>query len=427
MGHIDVIEHQNDPTTITFNADSVKITVGSGLKKGDIILKGSNGHTNVQLGTYEVGKDNNIVTLSGIKVFAPNDQEIIKLLTSEKLGYFTVDDGSGDPALEFVGEKGTLSIGSHLNKGKVIVKDGKLREIIKLDSTDGGMITIKNPQQKEIIRLDGTGGESLGHDEILIRDHLNRRVLAFDNNSFDGRSAGLFIGAHTGDGGGKPGIIALRDHGGRDSIFLDGPNGDVYVKDDAGRNAFAFISDAFDANVAGLWIGAGSDELGGKPGIIALRDQNGADSIFIDGAKGDIFLNNADCAEEFDVSEDAGTEPGDVLVIDKEGILQKSTEAYDKKVAGVISGAGGLNPAIVLDKKYSRPNRMPVAMFGKVSCKVDARYAEIELGDMLTTSSTPGHAMKAIDPIRAFGSVVGKALAGLKSGKGLIPILVALQ
>jgi hypothetical protein len=427
MGKVEIIQNENDSATITLDANTANISAGKSGKEGDIILKGSNGRTNVQLGTYVVGKDNNIVTLSGIKVFAPNDQEIIKLLTSNKLGYFAVDDGSGDPSLEFMGEKGTLSIGSHINNGKVIVKDGKLREIIKLDGTGGGVITVRNSQQKEIIRFDSTGGESLGHDEILIRDPLNRRVLAFDNNSFDGRTAGLFIGAHTSDGGGKPGIIALRDHKGKDSIFLDGPNGDVYVKDDAGRNAFAFISDAFDANIAGLWIGASRDELGGKPGIIALRDQNGTDSIFIDGVKGDIVLNNADCAEEFDVSESASTEPGDVLVIDKEGTLRKSTEAYDKKVAGVISGADGLNPAIILNKKHLRPNRMPVAMFGKVSCKVDANYAEIELGDMLTTSPTPGYAMKAIDTSKAFGSVIGKALRGLKSGKSLIPILMALQ
>ena len=70
--------------------------------------------------------------------------------------------------------------------------------------------------------------------------------------------------------------------------------------------------------------------------------------------------------------------------------------------------------------------RIPVALAGKVYCKVDASFGAIELGDMLTTSATPGFAMKAQDPLRAFGSTIGKALSGLDAGCGLIPILVIM-
>ena len=66
-------------------------------------------------------------------------------------------------------------------------------------------------------------------------------------------------------------------------------------------------------------------------------------------------------------------------------------------------------------------------MLGKVYCKADAQYGAIEVGDLLTTSPTPGHAMKADDFSRAFGAVIGKALRSLKTGQNLIPILVALQ
>ena len=64
---------------------------------------------------------------------------------------------------------------------------------------------------------------------------------------------------------------------------------------------------------------------------------------------------------------------------------------------------------------------------GKVFCKVDAQFGAIEVGDLLTTSPTPGHAMKTNDPFKAFGAVIGKALRPLKEGQGLIPILIALQ
>ncbi len=70
---------------------------------------------------------------------------------------------------------------------------------------------------------------------------------------------------------------------------------------------------------------------------------------------------------------------------------------------------------------------MPLALVGKAYCKVDAQYASIEVGDLLTTSPTPGHAMKADDLLKAFGAVIGKALRPLPTGLGLIPILIALQ
>lgn len=141
---------------------------------------------------------------------------------------------------------------------------------------------------------------------------------------------------------------------------------------------------------------------------------------------GDITLTGADFAEEFDVTS-AEAEPGTVMVLDRDGALHPSQQAYDKKVAGVISGAGNYKPGMILDKKESSEGRMPVALVGKVYCKVDAKYISIEVGDLLTTSPTPGHAMKAVDPLRAFGAVIGKALQPLDSGQGLIPVLIALQ
>jgi hypothetical protein len=81
----------------------------------------------------------------------------------------------------------------------------------------------------------------------------------------------------------------------------------------------------------------------------------------------------------------------------------------------------------VLDKQQSERTRQPIALLGKVYCKVDASHAQIEVGDLLTTSGTAGYAMKASDSLKASGSVIGKALRPLKEGQGLIPILIALQ
>ena len=141
----------------------------------------------------------------------------------------------------------------------------------------------------------------------------------------------------------------------------------------------------------------------------------------------DIMLTGADCAEQFDIASPAVVVPGTVLVIGPNGALEESRSAYDRKVAGVVSGAGGFQPGIVLDKRDSRSPRQPIALIGKVYCKVDADAAPIEIGDLLTTSHIPGHAMKAADPSRAFGALLGKALSPLADGQGVIPILVALQ
>jgi hypothetical protein len=146
------------------------------------------------------------------------------------------------------------------------------------------------------------------------------------------------------------------------------------------------------------------------------------------------FIHGADCAEDFDIVEE-NVDAGTVMVLNEMGLLQPSYKEYDKKVAGIISGAGGCSPAIILcrrqhqgeDQNDKKKNRLPIALMGKVYCKVDARHSSIEIGDLLTTSSTKGYAMKAEDPIKAFGTVIGKAFGSIKEGLGLIPVLVTLQ
>ncbi|HKU88937.1 MAG TPA: hypothetical protein VJP84_04050 [Steroidobacteraceae bacterium] len=145
------------------------------------------------------------------------------------------------------------------------------------------------------------------------------------------------------------------------------------------------------------------------------------------GVGGDILLANADCAEDFDVIDLGLAEPGSVMVIGDDGVLHPCATAYDKRVAGVISGAGQYKPGLILDKQAGVADRSPVALLGKVCCKVTADAGAIEIGDLLTTSAVPGHAMKASDAARAFGAVIGKALRPLRAGSGLIPILIALQ
>ncbi|HZS06469.1 MAG TPA: hypothetical protein VFD58_16640 [Blastocatellia bacterium] len=150
-------------------------------------------------------------------------------------------------------------------------------------------------------------------------------------------------------------------------------------------------------------------------------------------------INGADFAENFDVNvapttdeEEAApeVEPGMVVSIDPTdpGKLALSNHAYDRRVAGIISGAGGVRAGMRMGQEGTLADgKHPVALSGRVYCKVDASQGAIEPGDLLTTSDTPGHAMKVTDQAKAQGAIIGKAMTGLKEGRGMVLVLVTLQ
>lgn len=161
------------------------------------------------------------------------------------------------------------------------------------------------------------------------------------------------------------------------------------------------------------------------------KHDGGRTAAFFDGSvvvtRDIVLTDGADCAEDFDVAETAIDEPGTVMVLGTDGRLEACARAYDKRVVGVVSGAEGFRPGIVLDKRSDVPGRRPIALMGKVFCKVDADHGKVEMGDLLTTSPTEGHAMRADSVAAAFGAVIGKAMQPLDQGRGLIAVLVALQ
>ena len=132
--------------------------------------------------------------------------------------------------------------------------------------------------------------------------------------------------------------------------------------------------------------------------------------------------SSSDVAEYFAVDEDV--EAGTVMVIDPAGDskLRCSTEAYDTTVAGIVSTAPGMSLGI---NEEGNEGEKLIAVAGRVPCKVDATYAPIKPGDLLTTSDTPGYAMKVTNP--QIGTILGKALEPLDSGREVIEVLVTLQ
>ncbi len=134
-------------------------------------------------------------------------------------------------------------------------------------------------------------------------------------------------------------------------------------------------------------------------------------------------------------------EPGDVLVIDPlvERRFMISCRPSSTLVAGVVSTKPGivLNDETSVDIAYLGEQKVQMAIAGRVPCKVSLENGSIEIGDMLVTSSTPGHAMKSNThlinniSIHIPGTILGKALEPFygNNGKttGIITILLALN
>jgi hypothetical protein len=191
----------------------------------------------------------------------------------------------------------------------------------------------------------------------------------------------------------------------------------------------------------------------GYPGYPAKGDGTGGLSAPMD-EEGHVYARSfrpsaTDLASLVAVSE--SVEAGDVLVIDAEatGLMSLARIASDSSVFGIVA----IEPGIILgakppdagtsesesqksslaetedleeEKEFAgKLTQVPVTLSGVAFCKVDAGYGPILPGDLLTTSPTPGHAMRADDPQP--GTILGKALEPLDHGTGLVKVLVMLR
>jgi hypothetical protein len=179
--------------------------------------------------------------------------------------------------------------------------------------------------------------------------------------------------------------------------------------------------------------GSGSDvQIGSMNSLItAVGFWNTAAGAWMHIACSSITINGgADVAEPFPLTTAAEEIiAGSVVVIDEEnpGRLKLSAGAYDSHVAGVVSGANGVHPGIQMQQQGLLEGGRNVALTGRVYVQADASNGAIKPGDLLTTSSRPGHAMKVTDHARAQGAILGKAMTGLSEGDGLVLVLVTLQ
>ncbi len=130
-----------------------------------------------------------------------------------------------------------------------------------------------------------------------------------------------------------------------------------------------------------------------------------------------LTITSFDVAEAY-MADDPSVESGDLVSTVGGTTVTKSAGTYDGRLLGVVSEQPGL---YLSDWEYE-PLARPVALTGRVPVKVNDENGPIEAGDELTSSSTPGVAMKATQP----GMVVGRALeAYAGTGQGKILMFVA--
>jgi hypothetical protein len=192
----------------------------------------------------------------------------------------------------------------------------------------------------------------------------------------------------------------------------------LYIYDNNGRDSLRF-----DGSTAQMWLGAQDNY-----GELRVRNNAGNETIHLNGDTGDIILSNGDAAEDFDVADVDEAEPGMVMVLESDGRLHPCSTMHDRRVVGVVAGAGAYRPGVILDRDPGKGNaRVPISIMGKVSVMADANAGPVRVGDLLTTSANVGCAMAVTDHSSAMGAVVGKALTPLDEGVGMVDMLIALQ
>jgi hypothetical protein len=273
-------------------------------------------------------------------------------------------------------------------------------------NSETGM-TVINPQIRADLRLDGSALKLVAGPAGFIPPATNGVAILPNGNVGIGTSAP---------------VTKLHVEG-------SGPTVESVIRNTTERAIL--VLDSSPAGQRGIW----TLESGvfGTPGLFGIYDRTtNRPGLTID-ASGLVAVKvlqitgGLDLAEHFDVAGDA--RPGMLVAIDPRnaGRLSIARGAYNRRVAGVISGANNLSAGMVLAGSSTAKSSQPVALTGRAWVYCDATRRPINPGDLLTTSSTPGHAMKVTNYQRAHGAIIGKAITGLKSGRGLVLALVSLQ
>jgi len=320
------------------------------------------------------------------------------------------------------------------NDSAVYLENGK----VGIGTTEPrGTLHVHNDTTQASISISGASDNGLTYSALYLNGlemdaHINSWVLAHKKRTGSSLEDGLAIGNWVDDAhyvrmlikkNGAVGINALDpqytlDVGG--CIGLSGPDLCMHAggdRGDGGRALVHWLNDQLCLNFEGDFSG-GTRVMGS--------------GLQVDGRVTTSVLEitgGADLAEPFPVSSESEIEPGMAVVIDAQhpGHVKVSSKPYDRCIAGIISGAGGVNAGISLVQDEIMEAGQNVALTGRVFAKATNANGKIQPGDLLTTSSIPGHLMKATDSDLCQNATVGKAMSTVDEVNGLVLVLVNLQ
>ena len=298
------------------------------------------------------------------------------------------------------------------------------------DDADGPFIEQFNALNNPTIEMTSGGVDQAG--EILLNsdqgnlrvqlkasgDDVGSLVRLYNNQNartilLDGQGSGdaSYVGMYSNVGSLRMGLYAGAEENGSRFELFNGEDVKTIHIDAHGSGTASFI-ELFDS-------------LGNS--VIKLdAERNGKSRITTDELE---ILGGSDFAEQFDLTGDGKPEAGMLVSIDpsQKGKLMISQKAYDQKIVGVISGANGISTGMLMSDKGSiADGDYPIALLGRVYVKADDSQGKIKAGDLLTSSSIPGHAMKAKRSKKSHGAVLGKAMSEIDE-TGFVLVLINLQ
>jgi hypothetical protein len=389
-----------------------------------LTIDGSN--LSLQLG----GSAADVTKLQGTLQMTPNtfsesDQRISFFNNGSASGEFMLWDDSDD-RFEFsdsVALSGPLVVGTVTTASEVFSRfgtqtptSGTMNNIA--DVFIGADLEVaSNLISQGDIRL--RSGLAEGDGVIYFREDANDLGENFRwDDSADGfaMSDDLFVDGNISFNGSGTGVANLQSAGGV-TIRFDTDN------NEGGPNAGVFSLNIHSANVLGT-------------PLLRMQSADEANLELDNGVTTDAF----DFAEAFrPVAHEMDMEPGDVVALAVGGAnkehVELTTQVGQSMLLGVVStkpaftcgmgisavqesdadlaalqqqvfDAGDMSGVAavgaMLDARM-RQEWKPIAMLGRVPCKVDTQFGEIKAGDRVTSSPTKGHAMKQTGPGMSLG------------------------
>jgi hypothetical protein len=318
------------------------------------------------------------------------------------------------------------------DSGWVKIKDGGVARIeqenVTADRILGNLTAAATyPQQIEPSDLlKRATWNAIGSLGTLARDHVFTFYRGTDqaNSTFSSTEINALVTNNS---------IVKRTNNGSIRISKINTNGDITIIESSGSDDTATpvtykgqwspgANATFEATYA---TSAGGITGQANSATINATSSNTTDTIVLRDSNGDFIANvitaTATQAQYADLAEwytsDSNYEPGTVLVFGGEYETTVTNKFADSRAAGIVT----LNPAYIMNNELAgKDNTVCLALQGRVPCRV---IGKVNKGDLLTTSATPGYAIRAANPI--IGTIIGKSLENKDSvGTGIIEVAV---